>query len=142
MASFNGRTTDFDSVNDGSIPSAIVNIFKGGFTIEEKTCPICGRELPLDMFAYRNKKKRKRRYDCKECASKREKEKHARNTSKVNELKEKLGCVKCKDKRYYLIDFHHLNPNEKENTVARLVIHASIKDTINELKKCVPLCTF
>ena len=93
------------------------------------------------MFAYRNKKKGKRRYDCKECASKREKEKHARNTSKVNELKEKLGCVKCKDKRYYLIDFHHLNPNEKENTVARLVIHASIKDTINELKKCVPLCS-
>ena len=44
--------------------------------------------------------------------------------------------------KHYLLDFHHLDPLEKENTISRLMAGSySITTVLQELKKCVCLCS-
>jgi hypothetical protein len=56
---------------------------------------------------------------------------------RIHELK--TPCVKCGEDRAYSIDFHHINPSEKECEVSQLRSMKSEK-VKNELKKCVCLC--
>lgn len=58
-------------------------------------------------------------------------------TLRIHELKS--PCVKCGENKPYAIDFHHINPSEKECEVSQL---RSMKTerVRNELKKCVCLC--
>ncbi len=49
------------------------------------------------------------------------------------------GCVKCGELRYYVIDFHHLNPEEKTFTIG--ATNQWTKTQLEkELKKCIRLC--
>ena len=43
---------------------------------------------------------------------------------------------KCGDKRHYIIDFHHLDPSQKEVSVS----DASMAKIKSESKKCILLC--
>ena len=36
-------------------------------------------------------------------------------------MKAQNKCAKCGESRGYVLDYHHLDPTQKENTVARLV---------------------
>lgn len=56
----------------------------------------------------------------------------------INEWKEK-GCVKCGDKRHYVIDAHHLDPTKKDFNIGSLM--RGINVTKKELEKCIPLCS-
>ena len=49
--------------------------------------------------------------------------------------------MKCGEKRSYLLDFHHLDPTQKDSTVARLTSSSSSKQRIqDEIDKCIVLC--
>jgi len=65
---------------------------------------------------------------------------NAKNRNYVNKIKSNYGCQKCGDKREYVLDFHHIDSNIKENTVAKLMIHSSMEKLDEEIKKCVVLC--
>lgn len=58
------------------------------------------------------------------------------------EFKRTLSCTDCncsfKEHPEWL-DFHHLDPAEKEGSL-RLMVLCSRKKLMEELKKCVPLC--
>ena len=56
----------------------------------------------------------------------------------LNKYKSKLVCQSCGESRWWLLDFHHLDPSKKEGEISRLF------DAPNKLKeeldKCIVLC--
>lgn len=57
----------------------------------------------------------------------------------INSLKQ--PCVKCGDSRFYVIEFHHVDPTTKLFTISDgKKSHKSNEDVVNEVKKCVCLC--
>ena len=111
--------------------------------MEEKTkiCSKCKRELPLSAFPWRDKTKGTYRAECKECHSNYMKQKYQQKKEEVQELKSQMACAKCGETRGYVLDFHHIDPKNKENTIARLTSNTSnINKVYDEIKKCIVLC--
>ena len=109
--------------------------------METKICTKCGRELPLDAFPWRDKKKGTRRADCKECHSEYMKQQYAQKKSIIEEQKAQQKCAKCGESRGYVLDYHHLNPEEKETTIARMTSNKyKLEDIQKEVEKCIVLC--
>lgn len=50
------------------------------------------------------------------------------------------GCCKCKEKRHYLLDFHHLDPNTKLFQIGQGESKGWNK-ILEEIKKCILLCS-
>ena len=49
----------------------------------------------------------------------------------------KTPCAKCGETRLYIIEFHHINPGEKERTISQM---RNLDKVREEVKKCVCLC--
>lgn len=49
-------------------------------------------------------------------------------------------CIECGESEPICIDFHHVDPAQKEVNVASLVNCGSLKKLQAEIEKCVPLC--
>ena len=110
--------------------------------METKVCTKCGKELPIDQFNWRDKTKGTRRADCKECHSGFMKIKYQEKKDLVQELKSKDTCTKCGENRGYVLDYHHIDPTEKENTVARMTSNNYTLDKVmDEIQKCICLCS-
>lgn len=119
-----------------------------------KICNKCKNEKPLEEF-HKNKSKKDGLQDCcKPCCTirdvqhrKKHKEKwdahyKLKNQEKIQwfkELKSKYHCVKCKDLRWYILDFHHLDPSTKRNDVSQSLIYSK-KRVLEEIAKCITLC--
>ena len=113
-----------------------------GLKMEDyKICSCCGKKLPLDAFGFRDKRKNDtRRPECKACHNEIVKKGYRKRKEAAEEKKKE--CIKCGEKRKYLLDFHHLDPTIKDESVAALVSNnASIKKIEEEIKKCVVLCS-
>lgn len=109
--------------------------------METKICTKCGKKLPVDQFNWRNKAKGTRRSECKFCHSSYMKQKYQEKKEEIQEIKSECRCVKCGDSRGYVLDFHHINPDEKENTIARMTSNNYQLDKVyDEIKKCIVLC--
>ena len=106
-----------------------------------KVCSKCGRELPIEEFNLRDKVKGTRRSECKYCHSNHMKNKYRENKNKINSLKATMSCIKCGyNKCVAALEFHHTDPNEKEDTIARLSVHSNNGKVFEEMKKCVIFC--
>lgn len=104
-----------------------------------KQCYKCKESKDLELFCKDSSRKDGHQNLCKACHSQvminRYNElKNYTNSFKVN------GCAKCKDKRLYLLDFHHLDPSIKDDKMARLTTKYSMNRLANEIAKCVVLC--
>ena len=55
-------------------------------------------------------------------------------------FKSTLKCSVCGENHPATLDFHHVDPNEKEHSIDRLVRNCSWKTIERELEKCVVLC--
>ena len=107
-----------------------------------KICTKCKRELPLDQFNWRDKSKGTRRADCKECHCNYMKNKYNEKKQMIQELKSQDKCLKCGEDRGYVLDYHHLDPSLKENTIARMTSNCYTLDKImDEVQKCICLCS-
>lgn len=122
----------------------------------EKTriCKKCGKELPIEMFELDHTKYGDiRRRTCRKCrgAIKKEWRKNnhelyiaqaTRRQKKQTELLYSLKkpCIVCGEKEPVCIDFHHVNPEEKEFTIGKCR-GRSKEWLINEISKCVCLCS-
>lgn len=119
-----------------------------------KFCNKCKINKSLDDFGNNKKSEDSKQRYCKQCHAEwdeknyfKHKEGHRirrkrnqQNISKwLKEYKKELECSKCKDKRWYLLHFHHLNSKEKEYNVADLQ-NRSINSLLVEIEKCIPLC--
>lgn len=122
-----------------------------------KLCSTCKEWKALSEFNKNKTKTDGYQYACKDCEKiyKKEyylhtKEKQAetrdsikvRNKEFLKELKSKLKCSVCGEDRPVTLDFHHINPDEKELSVARAVFAGwSIKRIQKEIDKCTVLCS-
>lgn len=109
--------------------------------MEFKKCSMCGEEKPLTEFAFRNKKEGIYRANCRLCQSK-----YASNRYYLNkEILDKTKVGKCCARCGYMecieaLDYHHIDPTTKKDTVARLLTHYNAKDGLKEIEKCIILC--
>jgi hypothetical protein len=125
-----------------------------------KKCSKCGIEKNECEFFFKSKIKNLLHTTCKECKRKIDKESYSNNKNNrqekireraivnrdklknyINELKQNSKCSKCGDKRWYVLDFHHLNDSDKEYNISYLVKQGANKKIKEELKKCVILCS-
>jgi len=72
------------------------------------------------------------------------KRKRARNRETrdwLDNIKKSKKCSKCKQDKYYILDFHHLDPNEKDKGISQAVnCGYSKKRIMAEIDKCIVLC--
>ena len=76
---------------------------------------------------------------CKQCHKDLEKRRYKEKMDKLNEYKKTLVCKKCGEKRFYLFDFHHRDPSQKDYTISQNP-HASFEVIKKEIDKCDVLC--
>jgi protein-arginine kinase activator protein McsA len=55
-------------------------------------------------------------------------------------FKRTLKCTQCGFNHPAALDFHHVNPSEKENIVSNLVSQGSFAAAMEESQKCIVLC--
>lgn len=123
-----------------------------------KICTKCKNEKPESEFFFKSKSKNILHSQCKECKREIDRKSYRENSNgrkekirnnaikKYNDLKKilidykkQLKCEKCKDDRWYVLDFHHIG--DKDYEISDLLRFGSKKLLINELKKCIPLCS-
>lgn len=110
--------------------------------METKICTKCGRELLLDQFNWRNKAKGTRRSECRECHCGFMKDQYQKKKDVIQSFKKKAGCKKCGyNKCEEALEFHHINPEEKDDIIARMISNNYSLDKVEkEMQKCVVLC--
>ena len=105
-----------------------------------KKCTQCGLEKPLSEFhkaGLTATGKQRYRSSCKTCANKKEAERYYAKKTFLDAQKHQ--CAKCGDTRIYVLDFHHINSDDKDFTIGKL----KKKDCSilqQEIDKCVVLC--
>jgi hypothetical protein len=120
-----------------------------------KTCLKCQKIKELDKFPNKTASKDGKHPYCKECKStyydhkywKQKKEKglptnesRKKNREWVNDYKKSLQCAKCGESRYYVLDFHHTEPDKKDGNISEMLGRHSIKRVQDEIRKCIVLC--
>ena len=119
-----------------------------------KKCSKCDINQPIDSF-YKNKRKKDGLQDyCKACKKESDRKfwvSHKDKWSSHYDVKRRervewfkgfkatLSCKKCGDNRYYILDFHHLDPSQKDVEIST-AMGSSKKRVLEEVKKCIPLC--
>ena len=108
--------------------------------MDTKICTKCKKELPLTSFYSRGNGKY--RSECKECHRGYVKAQYRKRKDEINNLKKQCVCQKCGEKRFYLLDFHHVNPEIKDDTIAKMASNRNkMEDIQKEIDKCVVLCS-
>ena len=64
----------------------------------------------------------------------------ARGKEKWELYKGSLKCARCDESHIACMDFHHLDPAEKEYEVSKLVGNGMYTKAYKEIKKCIVLC--
>lgn len=120
-----------------------------------KTCPKCKIEKELKEFSNNKSRSDGKQRMCKLCSSKSYRDfwiKHGKEKiSKINErnkifferinkIKEEKKCAKCNENRYWVLDFHHLDPKEKDFNISNASNFGQYK-VLQEIEKCIVLCS-
>jgi hypothetical protein len=120
-----------------------------------RECSKCKNKKPLSEF---NKHERGLTAWCKDCVRERsrqyykeksnvlkEKRKHYYEQKRqwFNDYKKTLKCSKCDENHIACLEFHHLNPKEKDFTISEALQRLNLnKDLIlKEIEKCEVLCS-
>lgn len=120
-----------------------------------KTCNTCKLEKLQSEFRKDKSTKDGYRHNCKVCArtyhqskyitnygeKTRERQRKAYTTvrAKLNEYKLGKACICCGEDEPACLDFHHLDPNEKDFTVTQSM-NRKWESILAEIQKCVVLC--
>jgi len=124
-----------------------------------RKCSKCLKELHLDKFSKNASRKDGLNERCKDCcnqyirehykknkqyyknkAKESDKRQTERNKKIIKDIKEKSCCIKCGESHPATLDFHHINQNEKEFTIAA-GLSKSLKSLKKEIDKCIVLCS-
>ncbi len=123
--------------------------------MEKQKCSICKNEFPatleyfgkhgyrgLDTYCKncRHEKTRQYYYDNKEKMKSQSVIWKKNQREKINEYKDSLNCLKCGEKRNWLLDFHHIDPSKKDFQISQGEAKGWDK-ILKEIKKCVVLCS-
>jgi hypothetical protein len=124
-----------------------------------KKCQMCNLELPEDdvHFAARyDRGKKQFQPNCRTCQKEYRKQHYLNNREKyLNkaknyrktfqnwffDYKKNLSCELCGENRYWVLDFHHKNPKEKDLDVSKLVSNCNKQALVDEINKCMVVCS-
>lgn len=101
---------------------------KDGF---QDTCKVCKSQISAD--AYKNLPHRK-------AAVTSSKKAHVATVRDYLNDVRSSGCLICGEREVCTLDFHHVNPAEKERAVTKMVT-LSLANVKKEVAKCVVLCS-
>jgi hypothetical protein len=122
-----------------------------------KKCHKCKIDKELSSF-----NKNKRREDglqsiCKPCKKEEDARLYKANPSKTkernkryldknkkwwSEYRDTLKCLICSESRYWVLDFHHLEQNNKDYNIADMIHNGhSINNILKEMEKCICVCS-
>lgn len=108
---------------------------------DEKKMVICKQCKQIkDVSEFYQSKGKVTQKICKECVRMKERQKYHSVQEQLNSLKENKTCAKCGCSKYYLLDFHHIDPSQKEFSISDNP-HAKIQTLLKEIKKCICLCS-
>mgnify|MGYP001607192259 FL=1 len=126
---------------------------------DTKKCIRCLNEKDEIEFNFKNKAKNQRHSFCKICFKEYHKHYYQNNKNVYDKARQKLiakgyrsdkqlteyinsfkknGCVLCGEKFYGALDFHHIDPKQKDKSIARATSKAYVK---KEIEKCIVLCS-
>lgn len=121
--------------------------------METKLCTKCGKVKSVSEFSKNSSKKDGLQSMCKECVRKYKQKHYAENKQyylekakayreagreRLNRYKSRLVCSNCGESRWWLLDFHHVDPSEKDREVCKLIDAPNKLEA--ELEKCIVLC--
>jgi predicted transcriptional regulator len=107
-----------------------------------KKCTKCGEEKPgTEFYIYPRSKKKSLFSYCKVCASNKTSSRY--RSYKLSYIALKGGCCQaCGFNKYEgSLEFHHVDPAEKDNSIAKLMRHPNSPKILAELEKCVLVCS-
>lgn len=119
-----------------------------------KLCPKCNSNKNENEFNKNSLNKDGLQRTCREC-TKKEQNLYYENNSKhhqqkvknyqlrvkkeeIDNFKADRGCVKCGEKKWYVLDFHHIDPSSKLVNIGEKRLSKGI--IVKERKKCIILC--
>ena len=120
---------------------------------------MCQEILPktVEFFATRTDRKNLTyQSNCRECQKKYRKSHYLNNKKKYIdkakvftqsiiewfiEYKKTLKCKECNESRYWVLDFHHRDPKEKDIEVSSLIRKGNKNKILEEVEKCDVLCS-
>ncbi len=121
-----------------------------------KFCPRCKQDLDISLFNRNTSNKSGLADECKTCKKKLNEAHYIKNkdtlykkykdvrkeTSRyIRNYKSERGCSVCGETHPACLQFHHLDPKEKESEISAAMFNGwSIEKLLAEIKKCVILC--
>jgi len=106
---------------------------------EKRFCPKCKKDVETRKFYQRRGKQHSSTY-CKDCTTKQTNERHRKLKSQMIEYKGN-SCVRCGYNKYQgALEFHHLDPNEKDFNPSLLKKYKFDERIKEELDKCILVC--
>ena len=104
-----------------------------------KKCLICGKEFETIKYGT----SRKFCFDCVPTGLNSHEMTDRKRRSAKHYGVQKLGgkCEKCGETREHILNFHHLNPQEKDEIPSRLLSQSKIESFFEEIEKCILLCS-
>jgi hypothetical protein len=123
-----------------------------------KTCTVCVLPKDDEEFSFKNKLKGIRHSQCKSCKKQIDNKYYQNNDTRkstirknallniekaklfVRRVKQRMHCSKCGDKRWYVLDFHHIC-NKEQNISFMIRKGSSISSIKKEIRKCLILCS-
>lgn len=121
----------------------------------KKRCGKCNKLKHLSEFHKNTLKKDGVQSMCKDCRKiyhryhyLKNKKKYLNNSKKhklitidkCKKLKQNLLCEICGENRYWVLDFHHIDPSKKDFNIGSAIRVKSFKKLVEEMKKCRVLC--
>lgn len=126
--------------------------------METLICVDCGQEKAVTEYSKCKKSKSGFQRRCKPCNSKnvskyykekgykdnyirRAKEYVVKVKDIFNEFKSNYSCCNCGESEAVCLDFHHLNKEDKEIEVSRLIASKNLEALALEIPKCIIICS-
>lgn len=106
-----------------------------------KQCSNCKEYKPEKEFYWKDKAHTILNSKCKLCSNARMTELRRERYILVQEYKTSKGCAVCGEKRHWVLDLHHRDGKEKEDTVSNMLRkNVSWEKIQEELDRCEVLC--
>lgn len=106
---------------------------------ETKICFCCREEKPNSDFSKDGSRLDFLRPYCRKCDVKKTFDRHKEKREFLMNFKESSGCKHCGITDPRCLEFHHLDPSQKEFHVTTK-LYKSIEEIMEEAKKCIVLC--
>lgn len=100
-------------------------------------CNCCGQIKPKEEYYF--SKGQLAQKVCKICVRAKQNAKYHSKQDWINQYKQEHHCVKCGCEKSYLLDFHHLDPSQKDYTISDNS-NIKIETLMQEIEKCIILC--